>query len=144
MLTDAVDGVRVVSANIHPQHSAVLEGAEEIHIAGDRHLPMRQGRVTLQVLPRSFVQTNTAVAGQLYEQVAAWVNEIEASRDAGSAGEQAAGLRVWDLYCGVGGFALHVAAPGRAVTGVEVSAEAIASAQAVSYTHLTLPTTPYV
>ncbi len=132
VLTDAVDGVRVVSANIHPQHSAVLEGAEEIHIAGDRHLPMRQGRVTLQVLPRSFVQTNTAVAGQLYEQVAAWVNEIVASRDAGSAGEQAAGLRVWDLYCGVGGFALHVAAPGRAVTGVEVSAEAIASAQAAA------------
>lgn len=146
VLTDAVDGVRVVSANIHPQHSAVLEGAEEIHIAGDRHLPMRQGRVTLQVLPRSFVQTNTAVAGQLYEQVAAWADEIEVRRrpgtggtggpgsaDAGTgAGPDAGTLRIWDLYCGVGGFALHLAAPGRAVTGVEVSAEAIASAQAAA------------
>lgn len=146
VLTAAVPGVRVVSANIHPQHTALLEGAEEIHIAGDRHLPMRQGRVTLQVLPRSFVQTNTAVAGQLYEQVAAWADEIEVRRrpgtggtggpgsaDAGTgAGPDAGDLRIWDLYCGVGGFALHLAAPGRAVTGVEVSAEAIASAQAAA------------
>lgn len=153
VLTAAVPGVRVVSANIHPQHTALLEGAEEIHIAGDRHLPMRQGRVSLQVLPRSFVQTNTAVAGQLYEQVAEWADEIEARRrlgtgDSGPGGTGAAdtgspgagacdgagdsALRIWDLYCGVGGFALHLAAPGRAVTGVEVSAEAIASAQAAA------------
>ena len=138
VLTAAVPGVRVVSANIHPQHTALLEGAEEIHIAGDRHLPMRQGRVTLQVLPRSFVQTNTAVAGQLYEQVAAWADGIEARRRPGAGGTggpgsaDAGALRIWDLYCGVGGFALHLAAPGRAVTGVEVSAEAIASAQAAA------------
>ncbi|MFL6062037.1 MAG: methyltransferase domain-containing protein, partial [Marmoricola sp.] len=36
---------------------------------------------------------------------------------------------VWDLYCGVGGFALNLAAPGRSVTGVETSAEAVASAR---------------
>ena len=39
---------------------------------------------------------------------------------------------VWDLYCGVGGFALHLAAPGRQVLGVEVSADAIAAASATS------------
>ena len=32
---------------------------------------------------------------------------------------------VWDLYCGVGGFALHATAPGRTVLGVETSAEAV-------------------
>ncbi|TWH00033.1 23S rRNA (uracil747-C5)-methyltransferase [Nocardioides sp. J9] len=37
--------------------------------------------------------------------------------------------RVLDLYCGVGGFALHLAAPGRQVTGIEISADAIASAE---------------
>lgn len=37
---------------------------------------------------------------------------------------------LWDLYCGVGGFALHAAAAGvRQVVGVEVSPVAIASAQ---------------
>jgi 23S rRNA (uracil747-C5)-methyltransferase len=35
---------------------------------------------------------------------------------------------VWDLYCGVGGFALHLAAPGRDVLGVEVSADAVDAA----------------
>ncbi len=39
---------------------------------------------------------------------------------------------MWDLYCGVGGFALHVAAPGRLVTGVEVSEEAVAAARATA------------
>ena len=37
---------------------------------------------------------------------------------------------MWDLYCGVGGFALHVAAPGRRVVGVETSREAVRSARA--------------
>ena len=36
---------------------------------------------------------------------------------------------LWDLYCGVGGFALHAAGPGREVLGVEASAEAVASAR---------------
>lgn len=34
-----------------------------------------------------------------------------------------------DLYCGVGGFALHAAGPGRAVHGVEISEQAVASAR---------------
>jgi 23S rRNA (uracil747-C5)-methyltransferase len=36
---------------------------------------------------------------------------------------------VWDLYCGVGGFALHVATDDRDVVGIETSVEAIASAR---------------
>src|SRR5699024_9362163 len=36
---------------------------------------------------------------------------------------------VWDLYCGVGGFALHLAPGARHVTGIERSEQAIASAQ---------------
>ena len=36
---------------------------------------------------------------------------------------------VWDLYCGVGGFALHVAEPSREVVGIETSVEAVASAR---------------
>jgi len=38
---------------------------------------------------------------------------------------------IWDLYCGVGGFALALAAPGRRVTGIESSVEAVAAANAV-------------
>ena len=50
-------------------------------------------------------------------------------------GWQLAGLdpsTVWDLYCGVGGFARHLAAPGRTVVGVELSADAVAGARAAA------------
>ena len=60
------------------------------------------------------------MAAALYAQARDWVGGLPAVRTA------------WDLYCGVGGFALAVAGPGREVTGVEVSAEAVAAAQATA------------
>lgn len=114
-LQTALPGVRVVSVNLQPEHKAVLEGAREIVLSNAETLTMRVNEVVLHLRPQSFFQTNTEVAAALYRQAAAWVDE--------------AGPRsVWDLYCGVGGFALHVAAPGRRVVGVEVSAQAVASA----------------
>ncbi len=38
-------------------------------------------------------------------------------------------LQIWDLYCGVGGFALHCGGPGREVLGVEISEQAVRSAR---------------
>ena len=46
--------------------------------------------------------------------------------------EEAEPARVWDLFCGVGGFALALTAPGRRVLGVEVSAPAIDGARAAA------------
>ncbi len=116
LLREALPGVRVVSLNLQPEHKAVLEGAEEIVLTDARTLPMRLGGVTLHLRPQSFFQTNTTVAAALYREAAAWV-------------DQAAPTGVWDLYCGVGGFALHLAAPGREVLGVETSREAVESAR---------------
>lgn len=121
--------VVLVSANLHPEHAATLEGEVEIPLAGGDFLPLTMGPVTLHARPRSFVQTNTAVAGALYAQVAAWVDAIDAGRPPASAP-----LRLWDLYCGVGGFAmacaLPLAAPGRRqVTGIEVADVAVVSAR---------------
>lgn len=122
--------VAVVTANIHPEHSATLEGPEEIHLAGGEFLPMRMGPVLLHARPRSFVQTNTAVAGALYSQVATWIDDVDATRAARGP------LRLWDLYCGVGGFALACASPAdapapgrREVVGVEIAEQAIVSAR---------------
>lgn len=113
----------VVTANLHPTHSAVLEGDEEVVLTERDALPFTVGDVELQVRPRGFVQTNTAIAAALYAQAAQWVHER-------------APRTVWDLYCGVGGFALHAAIPdargGTApprVLGVETSADAVASAR---------------
>ncbi|MCR6030384.1 23S rRNA (uracil(747)-C(5))-methyltransferase RlmC [Nocardioides sp. zg-579] len=108
--------VAVATVNLQPDHKAVLEGERELVLTPSSTLAMPLGAVTLHLRPRSFFQTNTAMAVALYAEASAWVAEL-------------APASVWDLYCGVGGFALHLAAPGRAVTGVEISAEAVRSAE---------------
>ena len=116
-LQDAVPQLVVVTANIHPEHKAVLEGEVEHVLTPESTLRMQVGDVDLLVRPQSFVQTNTAIAGALYRQAAQWLDELGAQS-------------VWDLYCGVGGFALHAVLGGtRSVVGVESSADAVASAE---------------
>ena len=111
----------VISVNLLPEHKAVLEGEREELLVGSS-LPMRLGSaerpLTLHLRPQSFFQTNTAVARELYAQAARWVAAVAPSS-------------VWDLYCGVGGFALHVAAAGSEadVLGVELTGAAVDSAR---------------
>ncbi|MDQ0146808.1 23S rRNA (uracil(747)-C(5))-methyltransferase RlmC [Pseudarthrobacter niigatensis] len=108
--------VKVVSVNLLPEHKAVLEGDREILLTEQSTLEMRVNDINLHLRPQSFFQTNTGMAAALYRQGREWVNEL-------------APASVWDLYCGVGGFALHSAAPSRTVTGIETSSEAIVSAR---------------
>ncbi|WP_205631349.1 methyltransferase domain-containing protein [Brevibacterium linens] len=114
-LFELIPAASVVSVNLLPEHKAVLEGNREEMLRGES-LRMNLDRVDLHLRPQSFFQTNTHVAIGLYNQVAAWVDAVEASN-------------LWDLYCGVGGFALYCAGPTRRVTGVEVSEQAIESAK---------------
>lgn len=110
----------VVSANLQPEHKAVLEGDTELVLTEQQALPMRLGPVTLFLRPGSFFQTNTAIAARLYRQAADWVSAAEPDS-------------VLDLFCGVGGFALHAATAGKppkAVAGIELSAPAVESAWA--------------
>jgi 23S rRNA (uracil747-C5)-methyltransferase len=120
-LLEAVPALRVVTINVQPEHKAVLEGEREIVLTEASTLPMRLTTgVTLRLGPRSFFQTNTAIAEALYDQARSWVGDLPHVRT------------IWDLYCGVGGFALHLAGPGREVLGVEVSEDAIRAAGATS------------
>ncbi|TRW44796.1 23S rRNA (uracil(747)-C(5))-methyltransferase RlmC [Georgenia yuyongxinii] len=107
--------LQVVSVNLHPQHKAVLEGEQELLLTERSTLTMRINDIALHLRPQSFFQTNTEIAAALYRQGRAWVEEL-------------APASVWDLYSGVGGFALHSAAPARDVVGIETSREAVASA----------------
>ena len=139
----------VMSANIQPVHQAIIEGKEEIIFTddvpwGDRllmrlRLPELMGSGSapdgisagrtggadqaamtelLLFLPtRSFFQTNTGVAERLYATAAHWAQDLDRQAE------------VWDLFCGVGGFALALAGSGRLVRGVEVSAPAIRGAR---------------
>ncbi|UTT62965.1 methyltransferase domain-containing protein [Microcella humidisoli] len=129
-LQDALPNLLVATANIHPEHKAVLEGEVEHVLTDEAVLPFAVNDLELRVRPQSFVQTNTAIAAALYAQARDWVDELDPAS-------------VWDLYCGVGGFALHCASPTgdatdragvprratRAVLGVEASPDAVASAE---------------
>ncbi|GEL48405.1 23S rRNA (uracil(747)-C(5))-methyltransferase [Cellulomonas hominis] len=115
-LLAALPRAAVVSANLLPEHKAALEGDEEVVLTERSTLRMRVNDVDLHLRPQSFFQTNTEVAAALYRIGRDWVDAADPAS-------------VWDLYCGVGGFALHVARPGRAVVGIETSAEAVASAE---------------
>lgn len=112
---ELVPDASVVSVNLLPEHKAVLEGSREEMLRGES-LRMNLDRVDLHLRPQSFFQTNTAVAVGLYNQVSEWVDAVAASN-------------LWDLYCGVGGFALYCAGPSRRGTGVEASEQAIESAK---------------
>jgi 23S rRNA (uracil747-C5)-methyltransferase len=118
-LVEALPSLRVASLNIQPEHKAILEGDLEIVLTKDSALAMPINDVALRLRPQSFFQTNTTVASALYR----GAREFLAGRDAAT---------TWDLFAGVGGFALHLADRATAVTGVEISTEAVASAQASS------------
>ncbi len=128
-LRGLIPNALVITANIHPRHEATVEGPEEILLTRASTLPTTVGGIRLELAPRAFSQTNTDVAGELYRQVARWALRPLAHTDA--SGDRANTL--WDLYCGIGGFALHAAAAGiERVTGVELSPEAIGSARAAA------------
>jgi 23S rRNA (uracil747-C5)-methyltransferase len=105
-----------VSVNLQPEHKAVLEGETELLLRGPDSLRMVLNGIPLHLKPRSFFQTHTELAAALYAQAARWVAAVRPAR-------------LLDLYCGVGGFALHCAPHAGEVIGREISAEAIASAQ---------------
>jgi 23S rRNA (uracil747-C5)-methyltransferase len=115
-LQEALPLLRVASVNLQPEHKAVLEGEREIVLSAQDTLRMRLNGIDMHLRPQSFFQTNTEVAAALYRQARDWVDELRPTS-------------LWDLYCGVGGFALHCADGSRDVTGIETSAEAITSAR---------------
>ncbi|HET7799782.1 MAG TPA: methyltransferase domain-containing protein [Humibacillus xanthopallidus] len=120
VVRERVPEAAVVSVNLQPEHKAVLEGDTELVLTDAQVLPMEVNEITLGLRPNSFFQTNTAVAAGLYRQAQQWFSSVQPRQ-------------VLDLYCGVGGFALHAAVLGDGgpaeVVGIEVSPEAVASAE---------------
>jgi 23S rRNA (uracil747-C5)-methyltransferase len=115
-LSAALPSLLVLSVNLQPRHAAVVEGDEEILLGEATHLPLSVNGLPLMLQPGGFWQTNTEVAAALYRQARAWCEDLPLRH-------------VLDLYCGIGGFAHHLAAPGRTVRGVEIHPAAVASAR---------------
>lgn len=108
--------LEVITANIQPVHMAILEGEEEVFLTEQHTLREEFNQVPLFIRPQSFFQTNPIVAAKLYQTAREWVKELKIDS-------------LWDLFCGVGGFGLHCAEKETHLTGIEISAPAIACAQ---------------
>ncbi len=157
-LQSELPGLRVLSVNIQPRPAAILEGEREIILSQNSTLDMplylpelgadgvvvnnKKSVLPLVLPPQSFFQTNSDVAAGLYAQARAWARDYAGGQAGALTGEPGAGRAhsdatqssqsIWDLYCGVGGFALALAQPGAQVLGVEVSAPAIDGARAAA------------
>jgi 23S rRNA (uracil747-C5)-methyltransferase len=107
--------VRVISCNIQPLPAAILEGPEEILLTPDTYIEELYGTVRVLFAPRSFMQVTHEVAQELYGAAAEYVRSKRFSN-------------ALDLFCGVGGFSYSIAPFVGAVTGVELSEDAIQSA----------------
>lgn len=108
--------LKVITANIQPIHMAILEGEEEIFLSEQRRLEERFNGIPLYIRPKSFFQTNPEVAEKLYRTASEWADESKPKI-------------LWDLFCGVGGFALHCAVSDRSIVGIEIEPEAIECAR---------------
>lgn len=115
-LQDKIQNLQVVSINIQPNHSAILEGDEEIVLTNNSFLSITLNNILLFIKPKSFFQTNTDVASNLYQTASDWVTDLNIHS-------------IWDLFCGVGGFGLHclnnLSKNDVQLTGIEINSDAI-------------------
>lgn len=86
------------------------------HLIESLERPDGEGKVNYIIGPKSFFQTNTKQANNLYQIVYNWANIQE-------------GEMVYDLYTGTGSIALFVANKAKHVVGVEYVPEAIEDAK---------------
>lgn len=104
--------IKVVTANIQGAHQAILEGDEEIVLTEQDCIAHYFDDYCLFQGPRSFFQTNSTMALQLYSQ---FQNELSV-------------LPIHsflDLYCGVGAFSFFARKHCSKVMGIEISDAAI-------------------
>ncbi|MXN88273.1 23S rRNA (uracil(747)-C(5))-methyltransferase RlmC [Pasteurella canis] len=115
--------LKVVSLNIQPQHAAILEGEKEIFLTEQQTLEESFNQIPLFIRPQGFFQTNPSVASGLYATAQNWIKNLPIEK-------------LWDLFCGVGGFGLHCAKalkqanPTKKIEliGIEISPSAIKAA----------------
>ncbi|MEY4431673.1 MAG: rRNA ((1939)-C(5))-methyltransferase RlmD [Cyanobacteriota bacterium] len=106
-----------VGLNLQPRASNVVLGPCTTAIRGRPWLLERFAGIELRIAADTFFQVNTPQAERL---VPLLVDFLDA----------AAGPRLVDAYCGIGTFALPLAAAGAEVLGLELHAEAVSQAQA--------------
>ena len=104
--------LEVVSVNLQPEHAAILEGKQEIFLTEPQFLPENFNGVPLFIRPQGFFQTNPTVAAALYATAQQWIEDLPIAK-------------LWDLFCGVGGFGLHCAKALQEKQGIQVELSGI-------------------
>ena len=105
-----------VQQNINPTAGNVIFGRETLRMIGAPDLLDQLGEVRLRIAPTAFFQVNHEQAARIYALVRQW---------AALKPEESA----VDLYCGIGGIALHLARDAGRVIGIEVVEEAVRNAR---------------
>ena len=105
-----------VHQNINASAGNVIFGPTTVKVLGAGDLIDQIGEVSLRLAPSSFFQVNHEQARFIYSTIATWA-------------ELKPGMRALDIYCGVGGIAMHLARSGAHITGIEINPEAIFNAK---------------
>lgn len=108
--------LKVVSVNIQPKHTAIIEGDEEILLSEQSTLNDKIGDLRFILGPKTFYQVNSPVALALY---------IKAQKEA----KALAPSTILDLFCGIGAFAQFCSGAANHVVGVELAEDSIAYAK---------------
>ncbi len=104
-----------VHQNVNSSSGNVILGEKTLKLHGLPDLIERVGDIRLRVAPEAFFQINTVQATRIYSLVRQWA--------ALTRNDSAI-----DLYCGIGGIALHLAKDAGQVDGIESVDEAVRNA----------------
>lgn len=111
-----IPNLKVVSVNIQPVPHAILEGDEEIILSVDQTIRYRINGIDFPLAPKSFVQTNQAVAEKLYLEANTWLTEIKTKK-------------LIELFCGQGFFTFLAKGINESI-GIEINKDAVDAANA--------------
>ncbi|MCW8858812.1 MAG: 23S rRNA (uracil(1939)-C(5))-methyltransferase RlmD [Deltaproteobacteria bacterium] len=114
-LTRKVPEVIGVHQNVNSSSGNVILGDETLKLQGLPDLIEQIGDIRLRISPEAFFQINSLQATKIYQLVRRW------------AGLTKKDVAV-DLYCGIGGIALHLAQDAGQVFGIEYVSEAVRNA----------------
>lgn len=114
-LTRKVPEVIGVHQNINSSTGNVIMGDKTWKLQGLPDLIERVGDIRLRIAPEAFFQINTLQAAKIYSLVRQWARLNKNDK-------------VLDLFCGIGGIALHLAKDAGQVEGVEYVDEAVRNA----------------
>lgn len=104
-----------VHQNVNGSTGNVIIGQETLKLHGTPDLIDRVGDIRLRIAPEAFFQVNTSQAARIYALVRKWAGLTRKDT-------------VVDLYCGIGGIALHLAQDAGRVFGIEYVPEAVRNA----------------